>query len=145
MGESFDGARFLVKVMMYLAGPLALLITSAACLRYDHAGAALLSGFIQLFQGAFSPLSTGRMLVADYFHYHGASVFEAYGVLAAKLAAFNLLPIPTLNGGQAILSSIPDGGAGSRWRVRAFIIGFILVFAMTLSWLAALCAYFFGV
>jgi len=140
--ESFSSARFFPKMMVSFAGPLALILMSAACLRYDRAGAALFSGFAQLFQGALFPLSTGRTLVADYFRHHGGSVPEAYGVLAAKLAAFNLLPIPPLNGGQIILASIP---ADSRWFFRSSIIGFLLAFAMSLSWLVALGAYFLGV
>jgi hypothetical protein len=142
-GESLNIATFPVKVIVILSGPLALLITSAACIRYDRAGIALLSGFIQLFQGALSPLSTGHALIENYFHQHGASVQDAYGVLAAKLSAFNLLPIFPLNGGQIIIRSITSR-TDSGWIIWVGSVGVILTFAIALSWLIALSAYFLG-
>ncbi len=142
-GDSIAHSSFHVKAFVTLSGPVALLLTSAACIRYDHAAKELISGFVQVIQGALSPMASGRSLVAQYYEQHGSSIAAAFGVLAAKLSAFNLLPIFPLNGGQIIVYAIP-GSADSNWIMWAGTLGILAIFAMSLSWLVAVGAYLNG-
>lgn len=113
---SFHRLHPLVRVAVMAAGPLAILALSAACLGPAHAARSFVHGFGQAapFLAARGPgggeLLRGLSAVLTY-----GSFRTAVGVVAAKVAAMNLLPIPALVGGTIVTNllgwrrGLPDG------------------------------------
>lgn len=65
----------------------------------------------------------------------------ALGVLLAKLAAANLLPIPIVGGGAALIELLlPDSRPDIRDKIRVGLqhAGLVAVLALTLPWLYAI-------
>jgi membrane-associated protease RseP (regulator of RpoE activity) len=101
--HSFHRLSVARRVLIILAGPAALMLLSGALLGWDRAGVSFLSAYGQFAQLIFSPLSGGKQLMARMLDRISlASFLGVTGVLAAKVAAWNVLPIPNCNGGQII-------------------------------------------
>ena len=115
----------MVRVLLEMSGPVALMAVAAGAL-----GQGALSetwrGFPQFWRLAadFGFDFTPRARIA-YHGLPGAGVW-----LLTKFAAFNLLPIPILNGGQAIVYAL-EGVAGRRLseRVRAAMVQVAVIMA----------------
>lgn len=81
------------------------LVVVALLFHPSSAVAGVISGFKQILVGALGPLSDAQMYLGSARGILGQSGFVALlGLVASKVAAFNLLPMPHLNGGQAILA-----------------------------------------
>jgi membrane-associated protease RseP (regulator of RpoE activity) len=85
------------------------------------------------------PLSQGQYLLQRLTELSAISVPLFLGVIAVKMAAFNLLPLPTLNGGYVTLEilrlviTISD-----RAIERLNQIGFLLVLVVMCGWTVAI-------
>jgi membrane-associated protease RseP (regulator of RpoE activity) len=114
----FNDLHPIKRAAIHASGCLVLIILAVLCLGPVHATRSLGRGFVQFVPFApWTPawVPEGRELAARFL-----SVFRngpypfALGVLAAKLAAANLFPVPPMNGGQLILTlmewkrSLPD-------------------------------------
>jgi hypothetical protein len=66
------------------------------------------------------------------------------GVVAAKAAALNLLPLPALNGGAALAVLGRRLGVARLWPERATVALFFVWLAPVAAWFVALCAYVFS-
>jgi len=140
-GLEFQNRSLPTRWFVIVSGPLAVLLTSAVVLRCDLAVVAFVSGFEQIFQGAFSPLVNGQRLVHQFFQTSlNTSPLIAYGIFAAKVSAFNLLPIPSFNGGRIITEAIP-GFQKSNWAFGIQLAGILFGLVLFLCWVVAFLAY----
>lgn len=131
------GLRFLLHV----AGPLAVMCLTGVCIGYDRAAVELASGFRQIIQGALAPLTAGEHLVGRFFGLvESAPFLETIGVLTAKIAAFNLLPLPPNSGGLAVLTLFPTP-SGIRSRTLPCMFGLLIQSAIIACWVASFFAY----
>ena len=98
-----------MRVGVTLAGPLVLLPYAAALLGPQAAWSYFLAGFVQLPLGALHPLSVAPELIARLHGVLLASVPITSGILAAKLAALELLPLGGVTMAQVLLELIGHG------------------------------------
>lgn len=136
--DAFDHQPAIVQAAIPLAGPLVLVLVS-----FDILGVpgwdAFTSGFGQIFAGALQPLSEGQALLGSFASaLRDQSVLAVLGLLCAKVAAFNALPIPVLNGGQALMALAGIKGA---FHARLQQLGVLALLAVYAGWLAALASY----
>ncbi|MBJ2157148.1 site-2 protease family protein [Variovorax sp. IB41] len=142
--DAFDHKPRAIQVLLPLAGAASLALVALLL----HPGSALASighGFVQIVAGGLSPLGTAQGLI------DGGRAFAAQqgfvplvGMVAAKLTALNLLPLPAMNGGQALLALLqrgPHDDAPPRLQ-RLIEWGLWLWVALALSWLVALGFFF---
>ncbi|SEF32544.1 site-2 protease family protein [Variovorax sp. NFACC27] len=143
--DAFDHKPRTVQVLIPLAGVAALIVV-ALVLRQGAAVPSVVHGFAQFLMGALDPLTTGRQLVSGATAFAGQHAFlPLLGMLAAKLAAVNLLPVPSLNGGQALLTLVTrDLRETPAWRRRLTVAGLLVWVALVASWLSAILAYVEG-
>lgn len=135
----FDRLPGYRRALAQLAGPLALLAAAAAFARSSPWIPAV-NGARDLLRGALSPASTGADLVAEAVLAVRATPPCAFlGLLFAKLAAWNLLPLPSLNGGAALLDlTVPSGERGNRARAIAAAAGVVVSLAAFVAWIVAI-------
>jgi hypothetical protein len=106
-------------------------------------GAALGSfvrGFEQCVIGAIQPGERGAQMLRSLFSMIAQDPVYAAGVLAMKVAAFNLLPLPSLNGFQilwAVAALIPSRRDAQMPAAFAFV-GVVLLLAIFIGWTIAL-------
>lgn len=129
-----------IQAIIPLSGPIALILL-AICVRGPDAIWSVGTGFAQLLQATIDHDAAHQLLrrlqavAQDGF-------LPLLGIVAAKLAAFNLLPLPSLNGGQVILSLlIGPTRSTPRWVQKAQVMGGALTVALALLWLAAIVSY----
>lgn len=138
--DAFNHKPRAVQVLLPLAGAASLVLVALVL----HPGSGLASvghGFVQIVAGGLSPLGTAHGLL------DGARAFAAQqgfvpllGMVAAKLAALNLLPLPAMNGGQALLALMERDlhEDTSPWLRKLTEWGLWLSVALALSWLVAI-------
>jgi|SRR5688500_4705614 len=133
------------KVVLNLSGPLAVLTLAVAALGPAAALREFVEGFVQHVEGALAPRTRGRELLAGYFRLLEQKQYTtALGVLAAKISAGNLLPVPTTNGGTALVELLAwVRGAPLRPRTAANlqVAGILVLFAFAVAWVIAVIAY----
>ena len=111
---------------------LALLITP------DVGRDAFGSAFSEMWRGAFSPASVAQDYLARLEVFSQESSFIVlFALISTKFCAFNLLPIPPMNGGYALLAIGRKLGLKERAEIALTYIGFIPVIFLWLGWLAA--------
>ena len=127
-----------------LAAPaLTWLIICGACLGPIAGLHCFGRGFVQVLPSLSSPSPTGtssRALVRTLFDLAGNAPLHAIlGVLAAKMAAINLLPILPLDGGQ-ILAEMSGRTSAWKGQVRDVVtcLGLLLILGLCLYWMAAI-------
>ena len=98
-----------MRVGVTLAGPLALLLCAVTLLGPRAAWHQFLAGFVQLPLGALHPLSAAPELIARSHAVFLTSVPAAAGILAAKLAALELLPLGGVATAQMLLEFVGHG------------------------------------
>ncbi|MGJ7495174.1 site-2 protease family protein [Variovorax sp. RT4R15] len=129
-----------VQAIIPLSGPLALLIL-AVCVRGGDALGSTSAGFRQFLEGAVDHDVAHQLLrrLGELIQY---GFWPLLGVAAAKIAAFNLLPLPTLNGGQAIISLVLGPlRTTPQWLDKLQISAAWAYVLFGLLWLAAIVSY----
>lgn len=125
------------QALIPLGGSAALLLL-ALLLLGDDGWRAFLDGFFQVLAGAAAPLSEAQRLLGTFADYLRARPFlDVLGLCAAKMAAVNLLPVPILNGGAAILALLGFNDAGERKTAAIQMTGLLALGALWLSWTIA--------
>jgi membrane-associated protease RseP (regulator of RpoE activity) len=92
--------------------------------------ASLWRGFSQILGGALDPLGKGSDNVRALGQLLATAPFlTCAAVLSIKATAFNLLPVPPLNGFQILQSAaLPDAGRSSLdWAVNIGVMALILI------------------
>jgi membrane-associated protease RseP (regulator of RpoE activity) len=136
----FGDLHPLKQILVAASGCVALLALAALCLGPWAAVRSLGRGFVQL--TPFAPWTPtwvpgGKELVGRFMALLQQAPFRvALGVLAAKFAAANLLPLPPLNGGM-ILTSMLDWNRGLPESVVAAMtyVGLSVVLTLFLYWI----------
>jgi membrane-associated protease RseP (regulator of RpoE activity) len=104
----FNDLHPLRRILVSASGCAALFLLAAVCLGPLAAARSLGRGFLQVIPYApwASPwVPSGRELASRFASLLAQGPFSlVLGVLAAKWAAFNLLPVPPLNGGMILLT-----------------------------------------
>lgn len=138
---TFDGQPMLVQLVVMLSGCIALLSVAFA-ITPSEAFTAFKDGFGQVVSGAFSPLTRAQQLLAEAnAAISRLSFLSLLALVAVKMAAFNLLPLPPLNGGALIALIANKMGAAAIWRpsyTQALQFAYI---ALAFSWLLAWIVY----
>jgi membrane-associated protease RseP (regulator of RpoE activity) len=142
----FNTLHPLVRVAVTASGCVALLLVASLCLGPTGAWPAFLRGFSQFPAMALGPFSSGKALVARLVEVGSVMPFAtALGLLSAKIAALNLLPLPVLNGGEIVLTGLRwKRPANVRFEVVARIVGLIGLLWLAVSALLAVGGYLFS-
>jgi membrane-associated protease RseP (regulator of RpoE activity) len=142
--RALDRRPTLAQLATVLSGCAVLLALALAVL-----GAGAVKAFVELpaqfFGGAISPLGDAQALMRQAALALQAAPFAVVlGVVAAKAAALNLLPLPALNGGAALAVLGRRLGVARLWPERVTVALFFVWLAPVAAWFVALCAYVFG-
>lgn len=132
--DAYDQQPRIIQALVPLLGGCSLVLV-AWLLMGRAAFAEVLAGFRHLFAGAMGPISSAPVYVQaarDLTVEHGFAALV--GLLAAKLAALSLLPLPTTNAGQAMLALFFGSGKEPRWYQRLTPLAVLAVLALVCSW-----------
>jgi membrane-associated protease RseP (regulator of RpoE activity) len=143
--EGFQALSAARRLVIACSGELSLVLVAMAAFGAGEGAEKFLGGFRQVVAGAFSPLALGSEYLLALYEFARANPFWLVaGLLAAKVAAFNLLPVPTLNGGVILLTlaerflSLFGVTLTISVRERIQQIGFLLLLVVLALWLVAL-------
>lgn len=124
--EDYQKRNLLTRISILFAGALFTFLSAAVLVGISASFNELIKGFQQIFNLILSPLDKGLGLIRSFKEYASINPFTVtYALLATKIAAANLLPIPPMNGGQILLEIIPFFNTIKR-KVAATNIGFII-------------------
>ena len=137
---AYDCQSRLVRVAIALSGPLALLL-GAIALRGTTGWKSFLFAFGQILSGAIAPATRGVELASGYMQAAESGGFvTALGVVLSKMAAINLLPVPSLGGGMALCELLQPSARSPAYdkAVMAFQhIGLVALLLLLLPWMYA--------
>jgi membrane-associated protease RseP (regulator of RpoE activity) len=140
--KHLDKLKTPARIIVAASGSLILLLLASNLLGLNRGYQSFLSGFTQFFAGVM-PLSRGQYLLGRLAETaNNEPVPTLLAVIAVKIAAFNLLPLPALNGGHILndllrlIIDLPD----KLWE-RLNIFGFLAILAVGLGWLVAIIYY----
>lgn len=137
-GNAFKDLHPMKRIFIAASGPLALLLLAAILIGPSQIARPFVSGFAQYFTGAVMPFEQGQHLLHRLSDVAKTSFPLLLALMAVKMAAFNLLPFPVLNGGYVILEivrlvvTIPEKAVE-----RLNQVGFLIVIAITCGWIVA--------
>lgn len=138
---TFDGQPLRVQLAVILSGSLFLLGVGFAVMP-SEAFSAFKDGFEQIVGGALSPLTRAQNLLARASQaISQLSFVSLIALVAVKTAAFNLLPLPSLNGGALVALIVSKTGFAKVWRPGYTQVLQFVYIALLLSWLSAWVAY----
>ena len=101
-----------------------------------------LHGFAQLLLGALQPIDVGAKLIDALVDLYRRDHLRAFAIASVKVAAYNLLPLPALNGfplAVGLLRTVAGKRSGG-WNppVAFHVVGLILMLAFGVSWAIAI-------
>lgn len=130
------------RLLTLLAGPITCFLLAIACGGVVLAQQRVLTGFFQIIHGSLAPIAYGQHAVARFLeHVRNDNFIVLLGFLAAKNSAGNLLPLPILNGGQAIMTLFPN--MSSRQFYQMQILGLTALALLWFGWACAVFAYIY--
>ncbi|MFM9925304.1 site-2 protease family protein [Variovorax sp. H27-G14] len=136
--DAFDHQPRAVRVLLPLCG-IAALAAVAFALHPGSAGASLANGFVQIVSGGLAPLSIAQQLINGATRVASLGFLPLLGMLAAKCAALNLLPLASMGGGQALLALLdPAPRETPPWKAWLLQASVWLLLALALSWAVAI-------
>lgn len=141
---TFIALHPLVRALIQLAGPLALLAFAACLIGPLAADAAFRSGAVQVITGFFSQARAKEHFASIAQFVSTVPWGTVLGFMAAKMAAFNALPIPILNGGEALLTILQWRSPEPAWISRARIGGLLFMVAFVLATAIAFVSFLSG-
>jgi membrane-associated protease RseP (regulator of RpoE activity) len=141
LADAFDHQPRWRQAAIPLGGSLSVLGVSLLLLGIEGWDA-FLSGFHQVFAGALSPLTVGPQLIAAFVSgVESDPVAWSFGLFCAKIAAVNLLPLPSLNGGDALMALLGLNKASEQTRVKLLTMSVCVVLLLWGGWLLAASVY----
>ena len=113
--DAFNHQLVWKQVLIPLTGVGSALLLSVLVLG-ANAWAGFASAFGQILEGAAAPLSVAQTNLHAFDQFAAQNSFAlVLGLVATKLAAYNLLPFGGLNGGQALMNLVKWGRPHVRW------------------------------
>ena len=106
--EQYRKRSLRVRWLIVLSGPIAVLVSAALCLGFGGAAAHFVSAYPQFAKGTLHPLTYGRDLFVMFFVKAQINPVAAYGILAAKVIALNMLPFPVATGGRLLSEAVEN-------------------------------------
>lgn len=141
--DEFPKKSRIIRCLINLAGPVACFIASLICLGFLHTMASFLSSYSQFAGIILSPISYGKGLIGGYLAHTQTSPIVSFGILAAKNAALNLLPLPTLAGGR-LLIELTEKRDESPLAKLITSIGSIVALGIIIFLISVFIIYFWG-
>lgn len=142
--DDLDSQPRAVRVLLPLAG-IAALAAVAFALHPGSAGGSLAHGFAQIVSGGLAPLSTAQRLIDGAARFGALGFAPLLGMLAAKCAALNLLPLASMGGGQALLALVdPSPRELPRWKNSLLQASVWLTLALAAAWAVAVGFFVLG-
>jgi membrane-associated protease RseP (regulator of RpoE activity) len=138
---TFNALHPLVRALIQLAGPLALLALAACLIGPIRADAAFRSGVVQFLTGMFSQARAKEQFASIAQFVPTVPWTIVLGFMAAKMAGFNALPIPVLNGGEALFTILRGRGAEPRWIPLSRVCGLLFMVAFVLAYSIAFVSF----
>ncbi len=136
--NSYNHAPLLSQLAPPLSGPIGLLLLSVI-ISPEIALNDFITAFPQIFIGAISPVDNAQIFINNFHEFVREESFIAViALISAKLAAWNILPLPTLSGGNLIQVIyhyfFPDK------KFKNAVVNFMLIVTLTIigSWAFAL-------
>lgn len=131
----FEEAPLRVAIPTMAAGCVAAMLIAVACLPPQEAFHRFVDTYRQLIVGAYSPRQGADFLHAAYEYVRSHEFVDVLGAVAAKFSALNLLPFPTLIGGQ-ILLRIVDRFSTKGNLIAGIMNGltFLCLFPLLIGW-----------
>lgn len=144
--DDFQNLHPAKRIIIAATGSLALLLLAVNLVEPSRSLAAFARGFHQCIAGAIMPLSSGAGILSRLNLIASNEPFSALiGLVAVKNAAFNMLPVPTLNGGFILLLLLRGvAGLSQKAAERVTTLGFLILLALVLGWFIALVGYLAG-
>lgn len=138
---AFDSKSTTIQLFILISGCVVLAGASIG-IEGRPALQALADAPLQFLAGAISPLDAAQDLLRSMSAYsRSASFTSLLAMVAAKMAAINLLPFPVCNGGAAVAAIARALGIHKFWppaATRALVFSFVGVLG---SWLVAVLVY----
>jgi len=128
------------RVLLFVSGDLVLVAIALVCVGPMGGLRSFWHGYGQVVRGGFALVMVGEPLVRSLFGLVRVSpAWAILGIVAAKMAAFNLLPLPPLTGGQ-ILWNLVDwrGPLADRFHVVLAWVGIVTTLILYFGWLYAI-------
>ena len=129
------------QVFLPLSGCILIILISFLILG-ESAITSLISGFQDVIFGALRPLTEGQEIIQrsrDFIQ--SSTLITVIAVVQLKFVALNLMPLSTLNGGQAIVNLLKMGKPAVDWENIVFKISLLVALVIALSWGSALLYY----
>lgn len=146
--RDFQELRPWERLILNLSAPALVLAFAAVLIGPARAWGSLVSGFRQHLTAAIPPAHEGQALVAGLFELvAGGQLALAMGLMACKMTAGNLLPVPVLNGGEALIEAVhlvTGRPVPQRWRSLLQVIGLCFLLGLAVLWLLVLVRYMKG-
>jgi membrane-associated protease RseP (regulator of RpoE activity) len=139
--DGFMAVHPVARSLIVLGGPLCSLFFAAALLGPIRANASFRHGVIQFIVAAWSHARFNEILSLFVRFVETSPWWVVLGVVSAKVAAFNTLPLPVLNGGQAWMNILQWKQPNTRTTVRLQWIGLLTLVTMYGSYLVALISW----
>lgn len=129
--DQFNSRSLYVRWFIILVGPLSYLLSSALFLTFPISIIEFVKGYSQFFNFIFHPLTFGQNLIHSMvLFFNTNSYFDSYGVLSAKMATINMLPIPSVAGGRIIMETLPISLKAKMAIHNTSLVLMLLVFAV---------------
>jgi len=136
--DAFNHQPVWKQVLLPLAGAISLALISGLILG-SEGWASFGRGFAQIFEGAVSPLAMAQTYLQAYVVFSGERTFPfVFALVASKLAAFNLLPFGTFNGGQALMNLLRWGKPVLSWEEPVTRWGVFVTLLILAGWALAI-------
>jgi len=139
--DAYDHQPLWIQVAILLSGASALLLASVLLL---GAGGlhSFISGFGQIVAGALNPLTLAQSLIRTLrLFIDSRGLLALIGLVCAKWAAVNLLPIPLLNGGQILMTLARVNTRAPQVATLLQQAGLCVLVGIYGSWAVALCVF----
>lgn len=139
---AWDKQPVFKRIVVLLSGVMTLVIIGLVVLQSDGAEA-FKSAFAQILVGAVQPFSEGvAMLHSGMAFATDHSVIALAALLSLKIAAYNLLPLPLLNGGQVLILLLSKLWPSIESNSTLPQIGITIALGLSFGWILALAALF---
>ena len=137
---SFNRLPLAWRLTIHASGLLALFLLVCVCIGAEEAVASIFHGLYQVLAGAMAPLSLGQALVRRAIELpQRGGLVVAFGVLAAKLVANDLIPLGQTSGWQLLTAIVPEQHRESKVFFGMILLGLFCRLGLAVGWGIAIC------